>query len=635
MPFIGSLIGDYRLEAEAGGGSFGKVYRARSVKSGEVVAIKLVSLMKDDDVAAERLGALLQQQFEQKHGMVPKIFELGEDDHYFFIAMEFVEAPTLSTLIQRGPLGPAAAATHAVSICSFLDKTHAFATDIAGEQHKGIIHGDLKPEHVLVLGDGTIKVLDFGISKALATTKTRTRLAAATPAYAPPNRLDTTLGNEKDDLWALGVILYEMVASHRPYSRLEHPRNPNAVEDAVERNLPREPLPDSCPMALAAIIDKLLAFQEERRYESATAIRLDLEAFLRNAAPSAVTQFVTTPTVKRLEPLPATEPVSSVPTLPRVADRVPLDLPLGGAAAAIAAAPAASVMTADPPAIVRRFAWVAVLLLLTTLFTTEGVAWLGAERIRAQLPGLDVRSVAVKRQQYESLRRWSFFLVGPRLRLDGPLKERLVTLADAVIADFRQEAPTVAEAQWRQASDALAWASQLTPGDESLVPKELNCRGHLDRIAAQTLMRTNPAEAQRLYNRAIEEFERAARLDPQSADPYLGLSRVYIYGLKDVDRGAIAIHDAEVRGHQQGWRERAQLGDGYLRRADEARRTARRLSAESRRQALERARDDYASCVEYFTPILDKGRSKYNRDYCQRYLDVLTGALATELADGR
>jgi hypothetical protein len=632
MPFIGTLIGDYRLEAEAGGGSFGKVYRARSIKSGEVVALKLVSLMKDDDVAAERLGALLQQQFEQKHGMVPKVFELGEDDHYFFIAMEFVEAPTLSTLIQGGPLTPAAAATHAVSMCNFLDKTHAFATDIAGEQHKGIIHGDLKPEHVLVLGDGTIKVLDFGISKALATTKTRTRLAAATPAYAPPNRLDTTLGNEKDDLWALGVILYEMVASHRPYSRLEHPRNPNAVEDAVERNLPREPLPESCPMALAAIIDKLLAFQEERRYDSATAIRSDLEAFLRNGSPSAVTQFVTTPTVKRLEPLPATEPASSVPTVPRVADRVPLDLPLGGGAAiAPPVAPAAA--TADRPAIVRRFAWVAALLVLTTLFTTEGVAWLGAERIRAQLPGLDVRSVAVKREQYERLRRWSFFLVGPRLRLDGPLKERLVTLADAVIADFRQEAPTVAEAQWRQASDALAWASELTPDDESLLPKELNCRGHLDRIAAQTLVRTNPTEAQRLYNRAIDQFERAARLDPQSPDPYLGLSRVYIYGLKDVDRGAMAIHDAEVRGHEQGWRERAQLGDGYLRRADEARRTARRLSAESRRQALERARDDYANCVEYFTPIVDKGRSRSNRDYCRRYLDVLSGALASEPAE--
>jgi len=631
MPSIGSLIGDYRLEAEAGGGSFGKVYRARSVRGGEPVALKLVSLMKDDDVAAERLGALLQQRFEHKHGTVPEVYELGEDDHYFFIAMEFVEAPTLSTLIQRGPLEPAAAARHAVSICRFLEKTHTFTTEIAGESHNRIIHGDLKPEHVLVLRDDAIKVLDFGISKALATHKTRTRLAAATPAYAPPNRLDTTLGNEKDDLWALGVILYEMVAGHRPYSRLENPRNPSAVEDAVERNAPREPLPESCPMPLAAIIDKLLAFQEERRYESAEAIRLDLEAFLQNVPPAAVNQFVTTPTIKRLEPLPVTEPASPVPTLPRIADRTAMDLPFGGSAVAVT--DAAPPKTVDRSAIVRRFAWLAALLVLTTLFTTEGVAWLGAERIRAELPVLDVRSVAAKRRQYDRLRRWSFFLVGPRLRLDGPLKERLVTLADAVIADYRQEAPTVAEAQWRQASDALAWASQLAPDDASLERKELICSGHLDRITAQTLTRTNPAEAQRRYTRAVDEFERAARLDPQSADPYLGLSRVYIYGLNDVDRGATAIHDAEVRGHQQGWRERAQLGDGYLRRGDDTRRAARHLTDQSRRDSLERARDDYAHCMEYFTPILDKGRSKSNRDYCQRYLDVLNGVLASETAE--
>jgi len=200
MPSIGSLVGGYRLEAEAGGGSFGKVYRARSGQNGQLVALKLVSLMKEDDVSAERLGARLQQRFEQTHAMVPKIFELAEDDHYFYIAMEFVDAPTLSTLIQRGPLEPAAAVEHAVSICRFLEKVHEFATEIDGQSHKRIIHGDLKPEHVFVLGDGAIKVLDFGISKALATHKTRTRLVAATPVYAPPNRLDTTLDNEKDDL---------------------------------------------------------------------------------------------------------------------------------------------------------------------------------------------------------------------------------------------------------------------------------------------------------------------------------------------------------------------------------------------------------------------------------------------------
>src|SRR5207244_1969836 len=173
----------------------------------------------------------------------------------------------------------------------------------------------------------------------------------------------------------------------------------------------------------------------------------------------------------------------------------------------------------DRPAFVRRSAWVAALLIMTTFFVSEGVAWLGAERIRAELPDLDARGIAAKRQQYEQLRRWSFFLVGPRLRLDRPLKKRLVTLADAVIADFRQEEPTVAENQWRQASAALEWASQLSPRDATLLPKALECKGHVDRIDAQQQSRTNPGEAKRLYTRAIDEFQRAGRLDPDSADP--------------------------------------------------------------------------------------------------------------------
>ena len=631
MSIIGSLVGDYRVEARVAQGGFGGVYRARSVRTGDVVALKLVPSLNEDDVAAERLGAELQQQFERRHGMVPKVFELGETDHYFFIAMELVDAPTLATLIQRGALAPAAAATNAIAVCRFLERAHTFAADVAGQHHRGIVHGDLKPEHVFVLPDGTIKVLDFGVSKALASHKTRTRLVAVTPAYAPPNRLDTTFGNEKDDLWALGVMLYEMVAGHRPYSSREDRENPYAVQGAVERNEPREPLPATCPVALAAIIDKLLAYREQLRYPSAAAIRQDVEAFLRGESPQALRQYATAPTIKAPDPQQASRPAraSSIPTLrPPAANRSP------------APEPQVRVPVYTPWAVVRgtrtfvrRGMWLAALLFLTSAFTSESVAWLGAERIRAELPRLDIRNVAGKRQQYERLWRRSLFHVGPRLRLEQPLKARLVSAADAVIADFRQDEPTVAARQWQDANDALEWAEDLTPDDESVRPRVLICRGHIDRIAAQALAKTNPLEAQRRYNRAIEKFQRAARLDPESPDPYLGLSRIYIYDLHDVDRGATAIHEAEVRGHQPGWRDQAQVGDGYLRRADETTRKARGLSDDARGEALERARHDYERCVETFGPILEKGRSMRNRDYCQRRRDDLNRAAANTTSE--
>jgi tetratricopeptide (TPR) repeat protein len=249
--------------------------------------------------------------------------------------------------------------------------------------------------------------------------------------------------------------------------------------------------------------------------------------------------------------------------------------------------------------------------------------------MRSELGRLDGRGVAVKRQTYERLRRWNLLHLGPRLRLDDPLRERLVSLADAVLLDYRQEEPTVAEAQWRQASEALKWAANLAPGDARILPKELNCEAHLNRIAAQSRMKTSATVARQAYKQAIEQFTRAAALDPASPDPYLGLSRIYIYGLENVDEGANAIHEAESRGYQPGRRERALLGDGYLRRAEKSRR--QRVFGDQRRRAMESARDDYRRCVDFFDPIIGFGKAAENLEFCKRRLDAANRELDATL----
>jgi hypothetical protein len=189
----------------------------------------------------------------------------------------------------------------------------------------------------------------------------------------------------------------------------------------------------------------------------------------------------------------------------------------------------------------------------------------------------------------------------------------------------------VAEAQWRRAAAALEWASHLMPASDGLKARQLICAGHLDRIAAQG-GRGGQAETRTLYSRAIDEFRQAASLDARLPDPYLGLSRIYIYGLNDLDSGAKAIADADARGHKPGWRDQAQLGDGYLRRADEERRTADGLADEARVAALKSAQADYQQCVATFEPIVDKARSRRNRDYCQRRADAIA-AMLTPLMD--
>jgi hypothetical protein len=118
----------------------------------------------------------------------------------------------------------------------------------------------------------------------------------------------------------------------------------------------------------------------------------------------------------------------------------------------------------------------------------------------------------------------------------------------------------------------------------------------------------------------VDKFHLAAELDRQSFDPYLGISRIAVYGLGDVDQAAAAIEAASQRGYVSGRRERALLGDGYLRRANATRLLARSLTGEQRRRELERARADYAGCIDAFDGILGFGQAAANMETCKRYL---------------
>jgi hypothetical protein len=207
------------------------------------------------------------------------------------------------------------------------------------------------------------------------------------------------------------------------------------------------------------------------------------------------------------------------------------------------------------------------------------------------------------------------------------LRRRLVALAETVIADYRRDDPTMSAAEWRQANDAIKWALALSSRDEGLRARQLTCEAHLARFAARSQRRGSEASRQ-AYQLAVERFQAAAKLDERSFDPYLGISNIESYGLDEVDLAALAIEEAEKRGFAAGRRERAQLGDGYLRRADRSRRRARTLDDEAqRRLELEKARSDYARCVERFAPIRAFGNAAANLSYCRGHMI----RIATEL----
>ena len=609
-------------------GHFGTVYQAQHLPTGRDVALKLIPLQgpdSDEKVAAERHGALLQQRFGQAHaGLVPQVFEHQPIAPFYAIAMELVEGRQLTSLIGEGPVPAPRAARVALAIARFLEKAHRFETDIEGQHYTLIVHADLKPDHILLLANDDIRVLDFGIAKALAARTLVTTNKWGSVQYASPERLQSDgQVNEHADFWSLGVMMFEMLAGYRPYRRYEH--NPSLLDNAIRRQEPRESLPPQAEPALVAIVHKLLAPQRERRYQHAGAIANDLDAFLRGAPTMAGLEHAqaSQETVRLAPrdgapPLPATAPVrpagaQTAPTEPLIVHAAPAPAPPGRPVAP--QEPPRSTAAWRPPLFVRvvRAALVA---LLIGAIAGEGVSLIRGQRLRRQVPAIDVGDIERVKTEYARTGSWSVLGLG-QLRAAGPLVDRLVQLADRTIIEYRGERPAVEPRQWEGARDALEFAYTLAPGNMNVAARRAYVRGQVTRIAARN--RTSASESLALNRQAIRLFRDAANLAPKSMDPYLGLATVYAYGTHDLAGLADAIAEAERRGYKPGRRERAEFGDLHKTLADEQRTEARKASGPTRIEHLERAAADYMKCIEYFDG-LRLFDSEANLGVCRRRL---------------
>jgi hypothetical protein len=190
----------------------------------------------------------------------------------------------------------------------------------------------------------------------------------------------------------------------------------------------------------------------------------------------------------------------------------------------------------------------------------------------------------------------------------------LVAIGDRVIADYRREEPAMGPAEWAQAYAAYGWAIEIGGAKRALRCKQMTTLGHVKRFEAQA---AKGSAAILRAQEALELFRKAAEEDAESYDPYLGMARLQVYSLADVDAAARSIEEAEKRGYVRGRRESALLGDGYLRRGYSTSRRARVLTGEQRARELYNARTDYARCVELFDPIIAFGNSAINLEMCK------------------
>ncbi len=272
-PVRPSGLPGYEILEEIAVGGMGVVYKARQVKLNRLVAVKMI-------LAGAHAGAAARARFQTeaeaaaslRHPNIVQIYEVGEHDGLPFLALEFMEGGSLAQKIAHAPQPPRAAAETA--------ETLARAVHFAHQQ--GVIHRDLKPANVLLTADGVPKIADFGLAKRLGadTGQTRTGEVVGTPAYMAPEQAAPGAApvGTPADVYALGAILYELLAGRPPFQAA-------TALDVLTQVISAEPAPPrqlrpKTPRDLETICLKCLRKEPRRRYGSAEALAEDLRRFL-------------------------------------------------------------------------------------------------------------------------------------------------------------------------------------------------------------------------------------------------------------------------------------------------------------------------------------------------------------------
>jgi predicted Ser/Thr protein kinase len=278
---IGETISHYRILSEIGAGGMGVVYKAEDLRLGRFVALKFLppQLMRDAE-ARQRLFAEARAASTLDHANVCTIYDVEElPDGRAFIAMAFVDGETLKARLERGPLPAADAARIAAQIAHGLARAH----------QTGIVHRDVKPGNIMITADGEAKLLDFGIAKSRGGVDlTRTGTTLGTIAYMAPEHVRGGPGDARSDVWALGVVLREMLTGKAVFTGTD---DYDLLQAIVEKPIPALVAPGIPGEhdALAGIIARALERDHSRRYASASEMAAALDQYLKPAGTGPMT----------------------------------------------------------------------------------------------------------------------------------------------------------------------------------------------------------------------------------------------------------------------------------------------------------------------------------------------------------
>ena len=267
----GQTISHYKILDKLGEGGMGVVYKAEDTRLDRPVALKFLPthLLGDAEVR-KRFEREAKASAALSHSNVCTVHEIDEADGKTFIAMEFIEGKSLDSTIAEGPL----------KIEQALDIAQQVAKGLEAAHKKGIVHRDIKPQNIMIADDGHVTIMDFGLAQLTqASLLTRPDQTMGTTFYMSPEQTEGSGTDHRTDIWALGVVIYEMITSQRPFK--------GDYDKAVMYSiLNEEPEPitglrTGVPVPIEALVGKCLAKSAVDRYQHADELLVDLRAIAR------------------------------------------------------------------------------------------------------------------------------------------------------------------------------------------------------------------------------------------------------------------------------------------------------------------------------------------------------------------